>query len=160
MTVLLKVYLLQAMHYLEYSLQLFNNTTSPDALFPIQVTQPQLTPSKASWMKERWWDQWKAAEPSRLSPSLHQGSHRCSWPAPPPPEDSCGTFWCTRACVDPLQTVELSDDQLLHIPATEWWSWLNWPRPVLGNFDDVDDGHYSFTLTPEGHNAYTVINCK
>ena len=119
-TVLLKVYLLQAMHYLEYSLQLFNNTTSPDALFPIQVTQPQLTPSKASWMKERWWDQWKAAEPSRLSPSLHQGSHRCSWPAPPPPEDSCGTFWCTRACVDPLQTVELSDDQLLHIPATEW----------------------------------------
>ena len=102
--------------------------------------------SKASWMKARWRDQWKAAEPSRLhhyieDPTDVPGQHlpRKEVDNPQSPEDRCGTFRCSNAEVGSHRQCPLRmwwsttdcgtrDDQLPHIPATKWWSWLNWPR--------------------------------
>ena len=151
MTVLFKAYLLQAddslfnfMHYLEYSQQLFYNKSW--CLFPTQATQQQLTsPRLPGWRPDGGTSGRQQNHPGSIITSrLPQMFLASTYP----PEDRCGTL-CAHTCM----WRSTSDCRPV------WWSWLNWPRPGLGNFDD-EEGHYSFTLTPEGLTAYTVKHSK
>ena len=94
--------------------------------------------SKASWVKARWRDQWKAAEPSRLhhyieDPTDVPGQHlpRKEWTTLNRLRTGVGRFGAAMQkwgltdsahceCVGSTTDCGTRDDQLPHIPATKW----------------------------------------